>query len=107
MVKIWITVKPFFFFKLPHKGRTIIFLEGGGGWKILKKNVCRAWKDKKIVSKHDMHKKMFAENADKLFKNISSKTEIKTKSNKFLLQILLTQDLQSGHYITLKQIINY
>ena len=50
---------------------------------------------------------MFAENADKLFKNISSKTEIKTKSNKFLLQILLTQDLQSGHYITLKQIINY
>ena len=54
---------------------------------------------------------------DKLLINISSKTEIKTKSNEFLLEILLTQDLQikqaqqyiygwafqSEHFITLKQ----
>ena len=30
-------------------------------------------------------KKMFAEKSDKLLKNISSTTEIETKSNKFLL----------------------
>ena len=39
----------------------------------------------KIICKHNMHKKMFAEKSDKLLENISSKTEIKTKSNKFLL----------------------
>ena len=32
-----------------------------------------------------MHKKMFAKMSDKLLKNISSKTEVKTKGNKFLL----------------------
>ena len=39
-------------------------------------------------------KKMFAKKSDKLLKNISSKTEIKSKSNKFLLSISSTQDLQ-------------
>ena len=37
---------------------------------------------------------MFAETSDKLLINISSKTEIKTKSNKFLFENLLIQDLQ-------------
>ena len=37
-----------------------------------------------------MLEKMFAETSEKVLKNISSKTEIKTKSNK----ILLSQDLQ-------------
>ena len=35
-----------------------------------------------------------SEKSDKLLKIISSKTEIKSKSNNFLLQILSTQDLQ-------------
>ena len=58
----------------------------------IEKNVCRAWKDNDM---HDMQKKMFAEKSDELLKNISSKTEIKTKSNKIVLQILSTQDLQN------------
>ena len=36
----------------------------------------------------------YAEKSDKLLKNISSRTEIKTKSNKILLYVLSTQDLQ-------------
>ena len=36
---------------------------------------------------------MFADKSDKLLKNVSSKTEIETKSKKFFLEIS-TQDLQ-------------
>lgn len=68
-----------------YKGpRTIVFLEGGGGGEnIDEKNVLGHEKTKEIVWKHDMRKKMFAETSDKLWINISSKTEINIKSNKF------------------------
>ena len=64
--------------------------------KNIENNACRAWKDKINCWQTRYDKKMFAETSDKLLINtgvLVPKLK-KTKSNKFLLQISLTQNLQ-------------
>ena len=81
-----------------------------GEWaneKYRKKNVSRVWEDKiNCVQTWYMKKKVCRE-VSWAVKNFSFKTEIKSESNKLKKgEKISTWVLQSGHFITLKQIIN-